>query len=387
MNVTNTQYGIPSYDFNWSTGWASQPVPDVIRIMKIVRTDTERRRRPTKEQLLWAPTDLSRERWTWTYEPFVYYDMVSRYHKYRSSYMLGDRWNPSAAPSTPDMMNALINEIRADVANLANSLGEYKQAAKTFTHLGSNLLYSLRAAKRGDLVQAWKFLSFAAHGSPYVKNHHRKFAGGWLQYRFGIKTVVDDIEKVIDELSGRINDPVIARVSKKTKVKHRLSKTLASEVKADVDINGFVRLTCIYEVDNTFLKTMSDHGMVNPASLFWELTYMSWVVDYVIGVGEWLQALDVPLSLKRWACWETTRIANLEKMTSFGKAGQGIYATVHQHGSARLNYVLTERRVRTLQAVMPVWKPHFSSIRIANLVALGIQLRSDPRGLSHIPLH
>lgn len=347
---------------------------DVSYVFRLIMQDPSRRSKPLEEIRQWQPTSYTHQKLAWRYEPFVYKDSYG-YIRHTTSHLLCGPWNPSPIPSTPDLMNALLGEIRGDVANLANMLGEYKQAAETVSSLGHHLLYSIRAAKRGNMVQAWKFLKRALSGSDSTRPL-AQLSGGWLQYRFAIQTVVDDIDKSVLELRARLPVPLTGRVTKRVRISSEFSKTLASEVSAAVRIDGYKKLTAIYEVDNTLLKSMLDHGMTNPMSLVWELTHLSWVVDYVVGIAEWLSALDVPLILTKSACWETIKVANFEKMSSFGKAGLGNNSTVYLHGSARLNSVRASRTVRPLLPVLPVWKPHFTAIRLTNLIALGLSMSS-----------
>jgi len=50
-------------------------------------------------------------------------------------------------------------------------------------------------------------------------------------------------------------------------------------------------ISAVYDVTPTSARTMDQLGLGNPAAVAWELTTLSWMVDYVWGVGDWLNSL------------------------------------------------------------------------------------------------
>jgi hypothetical protein len=62
--------------------------------------------------------------------------------------------------------------------------------------------------------------------------------------------------------------------------------------------NGFTEVSCYARYTRTRLADVSALGLTNPASFLWEKTSLSFVLDWVIGVGEFLNNLDASYGLE-----------------------------------------------------------------------------------------
>lgn len=47
-----------------------------------------------------------------------------------------------------------------------------------------------------------------------------------------------------------------------------------------------------FKVNNPTLQTASALGLTNPASVYWELTTLSWFADFFVDIGNWIESLD-----------------------------------------------------------------------------------------------
>ena len=117
-----------------------------------------------------------------------------------------------------------------------------------------------------------------------------------------------------------------------------------------------------------YQSLVSDHGLLNPLSIAWELTTLSWAVDYFIGIGEWLQALDMPYYSRRTTCVQIDQVVhmNAKLIPSSFQKGYSAVAPPHMYITCR-HY---KRSLRLLGAVRPQWNPSLSTPRIASLTAL-----------------
>lgn len=86
-----------------------------------------------------------------------------------------------------------------------------------------------------------------------------------------------------------------------------------------------------YEIENETIRNLNSLGLVNPASIAWELTPFSFVVDWFLPVGDWLESFSALSGLKHiegtktfyeyteWNCNHKPTAGPLQP----GKAGYG----------------------------------------------------------------
>ena len=293
-------------------------------------------------------------------------------------------------PDSPvDPMNKLLAKLRGDVANMGVMAGEYRDTVRLFAGTGEQILRSVRAAKRGFITTALKELGqvvptkrikIVSKGSGKKKQPKTKYklgidyAAAHLQYKLALAPLLSDVHKLVEELARGIQeDPVhTIRVEKSSRTWLHSHKEVSSNRWAEVSSEWERRLIAYVQIDNTQLKSMSDHGLTNPASLLWELTWLSFVVDYVYNVSEWLQALDQPMQFSRSVCYENVR--KRLTCTSYAVADGGFGKGNRLTSPAQSVYTdkTTSRSRRTLTAVRPEWKPSGGFGRLVTLSALAV---------------
>lgn len=122
----------------------------------------------------------------------------------------------------------------------------------------------------------------------------------WLVYQFGLKPLAYDLYDssvyLQTELLKTDNYLTVAVRSGSEEVwddTERLVNYGTND--ATYAIDGLVRKTCKvdfsckYEIPTTTTLTQ-DLGLYNPALVAWELIRFSWMVDYAIGIGDWLRS-------------------------------------------------------------------------------------------------
>lgn len=182
--------------------------------------------------------------------------------------------------------------IKREATNLANMLGEYRQAATLF----------------GDLSRDVARLTFAAiKKDPRLlkvpRNQWSKAtAQRYLQYTYGISPLLDDMHGCLKALRERLESrdtvhPVEVRVVR-TEESEKISPSKASSLSFfqvfQRATGRFVsKLKGFYVLKNEeLLKAMGQHGVTNPLGVAWELTPFSFVIDWWCSVGDVLSTLD-----------------------------------------------------------------------------------------------
>lgn len=199
------------------------------------------------------------------------------------TYTTQSLFQPSVVLPTPSLPNTNL-KLRTKIddldLNLGGYIGEYDQTAGMFTS-GARLLSN-----------AWKL----AHGRlPKSKKHYRPrdVSAAWLNTQFAIKPTVDDIFSAIDILNNSASRPVRRKIT-------------ARETSAD----GGTILTGNYSIDwereisikdSIYIERNSNHSyfnLGNPAEWVWEAIPFSFVIDWFIPIGSYINSFD---SMKNWS--------------------------------------------------------------------------------------
>jgi hypothetical protein len=56
-------------------------------------------------------------------------------------------------------------------------------------------------------------------------------------------------------------------------------------------------MVVVYKIDNDYLQRVSNVGLTNPLVVAWELVPFSFVVDWFLPLGDWLNGLDATMGL------------------------------------------------------------------------------------------
>jgi hypothetical protein len=136
-----------------------------------------------------------------------------------------------------------------------------------------------------------------------------------------------------------------------------------------------VGLRVKYAVTNPFLATLASLGLSNPGTTAWELAKLSFVVDWVIGIGGWLNQLDYHLGKQFQNGSYTTFTKEKVELTSayvttLKVFNGGIVET--GQSTAFIEWVDVSRTVLNTWpiAYLPVLKDPFSVSHVATAVSL-----------------
>lgn len=125
----------------------------------------------------------------------------------------------------------------------------------------------------------------------------------WLEWKYGWQSLMTDVvglSKTIEDV--RSKDANLDGVIK-TSVTRRSSLTGPYSIEQSPSSSGIRRetlmekgtLTCRFKINNPDLLLPAKVGLTNPLSVAWELIPFSFVVDWFLPIGKYLDALDVPL--------------------------------------------------------------------------------------------
>lgn len=211
-------------------------------------------------------------------------------------------WN---ANDTIALRGKLRQRIVGSDFNLAITLGESPRAIDLITSSATRIAKSFLALKRGDLVSASVHLGLRPERSASNWKHTHKVrdrlehaADKWLELRYGWMPLVNDAYGATQALAQQLNNPAVqtyrARM-RKPLVPGPNSPNILIRNGENWGYEGETRAQLIAKL--TQVNRPALNGLTDPLSLGWELLPYSFVADWFIPIGSYLQAVALDYAL------------------------------------------------------------------------------------------
>jgi len=191
------------------------------------------------------------------------------------------------------------NEIEG---NLAQDLAQFGQTAQLLSGTLNRLTSAVTALKRGNIPGAVTALwrngnpRFRKGGGPSVS---RDLANNWLELQYGWKPLLQDIHGTINSLKKfHSSSNSILHVSSNVTADHSddapvFSSHVGKEGgRTTVRTVTSVRMAMNYRVSSRTTAFLAQTGFTNPINLLWEVLPWSFVVDWVLPIGPYLESLS-----------------------------------------------------------------------------------------------
>jgi len=197
--------------------------------------------------------------------------------------------------------------------NLAVAFGERAATADLVANSARRIARGVRAARKLDIRGVARALGCSElpqgrrRRKPSSRKRRREEAHNlWLEYQYGWKPILSDTFGAVDELHRRDN-----RFKDRYRCKCTASGSETSYIYLPAQFEqtypgllhvlfgtqtreryrGYCRLDWV--LDNPVKATLSEMGITNPALVAWELVPFSFVVDWFVPIGSYLNQLDV----------------------------------------------------------------------------------------------
>jgi len=231
-----------------------------------------------------------------------------RLHSYYSGFGSSDFGpSPSIAHSTVQR-NRAIERLKDRVIGQTQNLSETVATMnRTFDLIGGNArkiatsigyLKKFQFSKAADSLFGASQKRFRPRGKPSAS---KSLASNWLELQYGWKPLLNDVHYAVEALGKlQLKDVSIGSTSASATEEVRESHFLHPNSIGKPPTTGFwnktsrttSRFVVRYRVSDPFRAFMSQSGFTNPVSLAWELIPYSFVVDWFLPIGPYLESLD-----------------------------------------------------------------------------------------------
>lgn len=129
------------------------------------------------------------------------------------------------------------------------------------------------------------------------KRGGRQVADDYLAFKFGAEPLMGDVKGAAEAVAHLLVDKLDTNTLKVTGSANKVEENTFSFVRngmtyvATQRVSVNVRYVCEYGLDNVLSREMSKLGLINPAEIIWEVVPWSFVVDWVLPVGNYIRHL------------------------------------------------------------------------------------------------
>ena len=196
------------------------------------------------------------------------------------------------ARETAEGIHRAASEVASALQGISSMAGCSRRAAANYLRGAAKTIRGQRRTASGRLRRDY----LTEKGLEEVRQR-------WLQSQFELKPLIHDIQDAGQALSDSLFERGLDGLFK---VRAGATDTdtgtfqiwSASNGGMDYHTVPFERTTsmhisAVYRIPDNAIRSINQLGLGNPASVIWEVTRFSWLVDYVLGVGDWLNSMFV----------------------------------------------------------------------------------------------
>lgn len=279
-------------------------------------------------------------------------------------------------------INGAMDKIADQKLNLAQFIAERKQVANMVNDTVQKVTKVIGYLRKRKFRKALDVLGITHHPGKFTKD----LGNNWLALQYGWKPLLADAHGAAEHLAknhmGRPLHLIVRKNSLMASKDFSASSTLVDGGGTYIGPVDWVfservtRSMCKLEfvVTNDFIRQGRELGLTDPLTLAWELMPWSFVYDWFLPVGDFLQRLSYDSGLVYIGGCSSTK--SFQKVSARLRSGTYSYAggglstvsgdalVCENHRFTRLIYPSPPR------AVWPDFKDPFSATHVANALAL-----------------
>lgn len=196
-----------------------------------------------------------------------------------------DRFNKPEGLAYERALTKWYQRCAAQRANLGELFATRRQTVGMITQTANRLAQAAGRLHKGDLGGA-----AAALGVSWNKPGNIRPAQAWLEMQYGWKPLLSDVYEAIDGSFRPESIYISSSATETESFSYNSDKDNATFIEAGCNFKTRVNICAKVTVADRPVSDMGQLGLLNPALLAWELLPYSFVVDWFIPIGGYLEA-------------------------------------------------------------------------------------------------
>lgn len=298
--------------------------------------------------------------------------------------------NPSVFPPGVEYAarTKFLGKLRDERIQLGETLAEIHKTAGLVKDLSlatrDFLVATAKAVRRPiptviDVLRRAKHIRNKGQFRRWAKNKaERQIIDNWLKFQFGVMPIVYDIQAASGALDLLLADQKPARVKVKAgsteewRVNARFTGKAYGYAVQPIKHTASCHISAVYDMDISRVRTSQQLGLGNPIALGYQLMPFSWLIDYVVNIGDWLESL-VPVDGARFFEGSMSKIYRLvpDGVLMFQPQGNYVLKSGFTNQVISISAGRFERTVITdvFPAIRPVFQDAIGLKQMANALA------------------
>lgn len=212
-----------------------------------------------------------------------------------SSFVLNGNSLDVSIPFSQNAYNRVLTQCLANIVdsslNVGVAVAELAETANYLSNTSARLFKGLRAIKKGNIKGIKRAFNVKIDGK--IPDN---LSGRWLEYSYAVTPLLNDIYGATELFNEGLKKRYIisARSSVTQTLESRNTSTTYSVSAHGTSIYRARIRALLREEDVHALNLL---GLQNPEEVAWELVPFSFVVDWGLPIGTWLQAMNAHLGL------------------------------------------------------------------------------------------
>lgn len=266
--------------------------------------------------------------------------------------------------------------------NLVQAFAERGQTVRLIGNTINRLAGAASSLRKGQFAAAARSLGVQAsprrirkYTKSWSENQSQALANGWLELQYGWRPLLNDIYGAAEQLAQinvrEVRNIVKKSVSRTIYERGRLARNTSPFVYYDIKRKVTIKYV-IYFSTPVGNHSLTQIGLTNPALIAWELTPWSFVIDWLLPIGDYISSLDATSGL----VFEKGCKTIFEERTSFCKGLSGPAASPGFTWSGSVpsdsKEIWVTRQVLSdfPESSLPALKNPFSTTHVLNALAL-----------------
>lgn len=243
-----------------------------------------------------------------------------------------------------------LNKLKDSKFNGAQAFAESQQVHRMIGSFAVKTAEALFYLKKGKLRAAGEVVGLTVGkraATRYSKKHHeaksredidQMLSSGVLAIQYGVRPLIQDVIGAAELYAQKRVHDVINTARSNGSYQHRADwhaePDEATKQNATYTVDVTVNYGCTFAKGSEVLHTLKQLGLTNPLLLAWELMPWSFVLDWILPVGDYLSSLDATLGLDFVDGYRSVKIVARESLyqhmaVSFPPSGNGTSGFEH----------------------------------------------------------